>query len=166
MVAITIRTARDGDRRFLRDAVFVLQEHERALHDSRRPGEAVAEAYRDWMLGEAARRSGAVFIAEADGVPAGFVACWVAEEESIAETPDSCRFGYVSDICILPQFRRLGIARDLLAAAERHLAAEDVTRLRLNALAGNHSAIATYESSGYAPYEIRFEKRVAGDFAQ
>jgi ribosomal protein S18 acetylase RimI-like enzyme len=109
------------------------------------------------MLGRAAGR-GAVLIAELDGLFAGFVAGWIEEENHIEETPDSNRFGYVSDICVLSTYRGRRVASRLLAAMERRLRAEGVTRVRLFTLAANRAARASYERSGYAAYEIVYEK--------
>ena len=43
---------------------------------------------------------------------------------------------------------------------ERHFASVGVTRFRLFTLAANAPARATYESAGFAPYEILYEKLV------
>jgi hypothetical protein len=56
------------------------------------------------MLAEV-ERSGAVLIAEAGGVFIGFVAGWIVKKNVIEETPDSNRFGLVSDICVLAPYR-------------------------------------------------------------
>jgi ribosomal protein S18 acetylase RimI-like enzyme len=101
---------------------------------------------------------GAVFVAEVDGAFAGFAAGWVAENESLAETADSNRCGFVSDLCVLPAFRGQGVAQRLLAALEANLASADVSRIRLYVLAANEEARATYERAGYAPYEVVYEK--------
>jgi ribosomal protein S18 acetylase RimI-like enzyme len=156
-----IRLQRDGDRADLHQAFVVLQEVERALHDSRRPGAAIATAYLDWMQRQVATHNGAVFVAETDGAFQGFVACWVAKNDHIIETPDSNVFGYIADICVLPAWRGRGIAAPLLAAAEAHLAQEGVTRLRIGALAMNDAALSAYRKHGFAPYEVVLEKRVA-----
>jgi hypothetical protein len=70
---LSVRLALPSDRPALRAAVVELHEEERRLHDSRLPGEQTADAYLVWMLAEAAR-DGAVFVAEAGGVFAGFAA--------------------------------------------------------------------------------------------
>jgi ribosomal protein S18 acetylase RimI-like enzyme len=157
MDALTIRAAAPSDRPQLRRAVIELHDHERRLHSSRLPGEQTADAYLKWMEKRAADH-GAVLIAEIDGAFAGFVAGWIEEESHIEETPDSNRFGYVSDICVLPTFRRRRIASRLLDAVERRLRAEGVARVRLCTLAANSAARASYERSGYAAYEVVYEK--------
>jgi ribosomal protein S18 acetylase RimI-like enzyme len=90
----------------------------------------------------------------------GCVACLVVEEQSVQETPDSNRHGYVSDIFVDSRYRGQGVAQRLLAVAERHLAATGVTRLRINVLANNTTARRAYERYGFAPYEVMYEKRI------
>ena len=156
---LAIRPATSADRENLRGAIVELQNFERALHPSRPPGDEIADAYLDWMLAQA-EKSGAVLIAEEDGRFSGFVAGWVEESENIAETPSSNRFGYVSDIWVAPAFRGRGLAARLLAAIEGHLRPAGVEYLRLNVLAANASARASYERAGFIPYEVTYEKRL------
>ena len=84
----TIRAATPSDRVDLRAAVVELQEHERRLSATRLPGDAMADAYLEWMLDRVETASGAVLVVEVDGVFAGFAAGWVEEDESLAETPE------------------------------------------------------------------------------
>ncbi len=155
--APVIRPAAPTDRPALRNAVVQLQDHERPLHPNRLPGEHVADAYLDWMLARA-EAWGAVLIAEDDGRFQGFVAGWIEVSQNIAETPASNRFGYVSDICVLPQFRGRRIAALLLEAIEGRLRRAGVQYLRLDALASNRSARATHERAGFVAYEVTYEK--------
>jgi GNAT superfamily N-acetyltransferase len=85
------------------------------------------------MLAEAAR-DGAVFVAEAGGVFAGFAAGW------------------------LPAFRGRRIAARLLQALEVRLSLYGIKRIRLSALAANKAARTSYERLGYVAYEIVCEK--------
>jgi ribosomal protein S18 acetylase RimI-like enzyme len=162
---LTIRPATPADQPDLRAAIVELQDYERRLHSTRLPGAEIADAYLAWLLPRAAA-TGAVLVAESGGMFVGFVAGWVEEDENLAETADSNRFGYISDICVMSAFRGQRIAKRLLAAIEQQLRRGGVTRLRINALAANMSARASYQRAGFAPYEILHEKViVAGDDA-
>jgi len=154
---LSVRLAQASDKAALRAAVAELHNVEGRLHDSRLPGEETADAYLAWMLAEAAR-DGAVFVAEAGGVFAGFAAGWVVQDEYIEETPDSNRFGYISDVCVLRAFRGRRIAARLLEALESRLSLSGVARIRLSALVANQAARAAYERSGYTAFEIVYEK--------
>lgn len=156
--AVAVRPAVPADRSHLREAIVELQNYERALHASRLPGEGVADAYLEWLQRQADAFAGAMFVAESENVFAGFVVGWIEATEVITETPDSNRFGYVSDLCVMPSFRGRGIAAQLLQAIETHLRQSDIARLRLSALAANASARKTYERVGFAPYEVVYEK--------
>lgn len=160
MGTLTLRPALARDRDHLRRAVTELQEYERRIHATRLPGEEIADAYLDWLQ----RRSvadGILLVAEIDGAFAGFAAGWIEEEDNIAETADSNRFGLVSDVCVLPPFRGHRIAHQLLAALEKKFRLSGVTRMRIGALAANGSARASYERAGFSPYEVIFEKIIS-----
>src|SRR3954451_18667867 len=105
-----------------------LQDHERSLHPSRLPAADVAATYLSRLLRRVAERSGAIFVAEQGGAVIGFIACYVKDTESLIETAEFRRYGYVSDLDIAAEWRGRGIAQRLLASAERHLAQHGVTR--------------------------------------
>ncbi len=158
MRAVAIRPALPSDRSDLVQAIVELQNYERALHATRLPGEGVAEAYLEWLQEQTQNFAGATFVAQSGGVFVGFVVGWIETADVITETPDSNRFGYISDICVLPAFRGQGVAPHLLRAIERHLGQAGIARLRLSALAANASARACYERVGFTPYEVIYEK--------
>src|SRR5215475_10493018 len=83
----------------------------------------------------------------------GFAAGWVEQDDNIAETAESNRFGYISDICVMPAYRGQRIALRLLDDLEQHLCLAGVTRLRIASLATNAAARATYERGGFVRYE-------------
>ena len=160
----TIRPYSEADRRAVIDALTALQEHERALHDTRLPGAGATEIYLDNLLEDLAAQSGAIFIAEADGKFAGLVTGLIETYEVILETRDSSVYGYCSDIYVAPEFRGSGLARRLLDAMERHLAARaPITRFRISVLAVNRIACRAYERAGFVPYEMMYERLIRRD---
>lgn len=60
----------------------------------------------------------------------------------------------------MPAYRGQWIAHQLLRAIEQHLGRAGVTRLLLSTLAANASARRSYESAGFTPCEIIYEKLV------
>jgi len=157
--AVTIRDAGPTDRVQLQRAVVEIQEYERRLHSSRLSGEQIADAYLAWIENQIGKR-GALLIAEIDRRFVGFVAGWIEHSDAIAETPDSNRFGYISDICVVANYRGQRIATRLLFAIEERLSRAGITRIRICSLAANASARRSYEWAGFAPYEITYEKSV------
>src|SRR5271166_7063915 len=144
MDKLVIRLATPPDLPDLRQAVVELQDYERRLHVTRLPGEQIADAYVAWLQRQVEEKSGAMMVAELRGLFAGFAVGWIVENNHIAETPDANRFGYLSDICVMPSYRGQRIAHQLLAAVEQHLGRAGITRLRLYTLAANASARASY----------------------
>jgi ribosomal protein S18 acetylase RimI-like enzyme len=138
-----------------------LQDYERDLSPSRRAGAEVAEPYLQRLLKRVAERSGAIFVAEDHGAVIGFIACYVKDTESLIETREFSRYGYVSDLDIAREWRGRGLAQRMLAEAERHLAQHGVTRLRIGVLAANAGAQRAYARYGFAPYESELEKPIA-----
>ena len=158
--AVTIRDAGPMDREQLRRAVVEVQEYERRLHNSRLPGEQIANAYLAWIENQIRNGGGTLLIAEIDRCFVGFVAGWIEHSDAVAETPDSSRFGYISDICVVSDYRGHRIATHLLFAIEERLSRAGITRIRICSLAANASARRSYERAGFAPYEITYEKSV------
>lgn len=161
MKGIDIRRAIDADSDRLVEAIIDQQEYERNLHDTRLPGDEMAAAYLQYVTESTAQNNGAIWVAELDGMFAGYAACWVEDECNVAETADSNRFGYVADTYVIPGFRGRGVVAHLLAAAESHLRGAGVRRIRIGALAANASALRAYEKHGFAAYEVVMEKRIS-----
>jgi GNAT superfamily N-acetyltransferase len=147
---LTIRLATPAARPELRRAIVELQEYERRLHETRLPGEQIADGYLNWMW-QRTDSAGAVLVAEVGGALAGFVAGWVEEAANIAETPVSNRFGLCSDICVLPTFRGHRLAARLMDGIGQYLRRAGVSCLRVTSLAGNVSARLSYRHAGFSP---------------
>ena len=112
MDELVIRPARPSDLPDLRQAVVELQDYERRLHATRLPGEQIADAYVRWLQ-QQAEKSGIVLVAEIDGSFAGFAAGWIVQADHIAESAEANRYGYLSDICVMPAYRGQRIAHQL-----------------------------------------------------
>jgi ribosomal protein S18 acetylase RimI-like enzyme len=100
---------------------------------------------------------------DAAGERLGLVAGHIVDQPWPMETPDSTRYGYVSDIFIKPPARGTRLARELLDAIADHLRKADpsLTRLRVNVLAVNRVACRAYEKAGFTPYEVMYERLIA-----
>ena len=154
-LSITLRDATPEDRPFLLGAIAALNDHERALHDTRLPGADIAAAYFATIDGK-----GPIVLAIGAEGPVGYMACRIETGHTPAETEDSNVFGYISDVFVAPEARGRGIAGILVAEAERRLRPFGITRLRLSSLAMNYSAIRAYRKAGFTDYEVVLEKRL------
>jgi ribosomal protein S18 acetylase RimI-like enzyme len=156
-----IRPYAEADRAAVVAALIALQEHERAIHDTRLPGSENTEIYFDRLREELTAKAGGIFVAQQRGRFAGLVAGFIEAYDVLLETSDSCLYGYCSDIYVEPDFRGSGLAQLLLDVLERHLAAQaPIARFRVNVLAVNRLACRSYERSGFVPYEVMYERIV------
>jgi ribosomal protein S18 acetylase RimI-like enzyme len=128
--------------------------------ETRQPGEQIADAYTRWML-SSAEGGGLVLVAEDGDEFVGFAAGWIEDEENVAETSDSDRFGFISDICILSKYRGKRIANQLLEAIIAHFDSAGIRRFRVGVLAANRSGRLAYERAGFQPYEMIYKKTIA-----
>jgi GNAT superfamily N-acetyltransferase len=72
--------------------------------------------------------------------------------------PEQRRIAYVSDAFVGEAWRRRGVFRALLAAAEGFAAAGGATRLMIGVLAGNEVAKRAYRTAGFRPYAMELAK--------
>ncbi len=159
-LSIILRDFTPKDRPFLLSAIAALNDHERALHDTRLPGAEIAEAYFAKIAGAIATDHGSIVVAFDGDRRVGYMACRIESDDAVAETADSNVFGYVSDVFVTDDMRGRGIAAILLTEAERRLRPYGVTRLLLGSLAMNHQAIRAYRKFGFGDYEVVLEKRI------
>ncbi|MFL5336776.1 MAG: GNAT family N-acetyltransferase [Geminicoccaceae bacterium] len=153
----TVRAWRAQDR----DAVLALntelQEHERALRPSLRPGPAMTEAYVTALEARLARvgEDGALLVAEGPGGQVlGFATCFVDEDELEREP----RLVRIEDVVVARAARRQGIARALLAEASRFAGRHGIRRVVLSVLALNAEAAAAYHAAGFRPVKLTLER--------
>src|SRR4029079_13166740 len=93
-----------------------------------------AKKYFDFMLAHCAETSGKVFVAEVEHRVVGFVCVWgKVPSEKLDEEPGECAF--ISDLVVLPAYRRQRIGRALLERAEAHARSLGVTKIQLEVLA-------------------------------
>ena len=120
-----IRIATAGD---IADIVKI----EKACFSSPWSGESLAEAL--------ANPCSHFLLAEADGETAGYLGLQIFSGE-----------GYVTNIAVLPEFRRRGIAKALIAEACR----ADMEFITLEVRQSNLPAISLYEKAGFENMGIR-----------
>ena len=151
---VIIRPAAYSDRAILIDFIRQLQDTERDMHPSRLPGEEVAEAYYERLLG----RPADILIAESRGRAIGFVAGWLDEDDDPLQTSEWRRHGWIADLFVAVDHRGRGFAQRLLEAMSNRLREQGAERLRICAVAPNGPAIAAYRLFGFKPFEIIFDK--------
>ena len=70
-------------------------------------------------------------------------------------------YAEITELFVVPEHRRRGVARMLIAEAEASARARGCTSIHVNAWRGNAPAHDLYRALGYDSVEIGFEKRLA-----
>jgi len=143
----------------VRSCVVELQEFERGLEPSLPRGQDMADAYLTFLLDRCSGAGGRLLVAEIDKDVVGFVAVRVRvapEEPDEDQTP----YAYISDLVVLPAYRRRGIGRALLDRAEALVRSSGTGLVRVGVLAKNESAAKLYRAVGFTEYQLQLVKRL------
>jgi len=141
----------------LRECVVELQDSERLLDPRMPAGADIVDKYIPKILERCIQSAGKILIAEIDGEVAGFAT--ILTRVSSAELEDGdVEYGLVSDLMVLKKYRRRGLGRQLLEAAELYARTNNVKSLRIGVLAGNQAADKLYSSMGYSSLYTEREK--------
>lgn len=152
-----IRQFEPRDTDAVRRCVAALQTYERTLEADRvEATPAFAASYLDRILAASHERDGEILVAEVEGAVVGFVCYWMMTIQNPITTVTGC--AYVADLAVLEAYRRRGIGRALLRAAEVGAARHGATTIRIEVLAANHPARDLYDAEGFRPYEMLLTK--------
>jgi GNAT superfamily N-acetyltransferase len=146
-----LRPAEAKDRETLIGFLLGLNRHEATIQPDRRLDRVAAERCYEEMLAKVSERGGAVIIAEIGGEPAGFIA-WHVEMDDAYIRDDLVRHADIAELYVAEPFRRQGLARVLLAKAERMIREAGLPRYFIGVLDGNDGAAAAYRQAGFKPY--------------
>ena len=160
MSEVFVRPADESDGDILIEMLRRLQDHERVLHPSRRPGIEVAEFQYKRIIDAAKNFGGAILVAVFEEELVGMIAGWMIIDEDQLQYMEFREHGYISDLFVSPDRRGKDIAQHLLYAMEQHLIASGARRLSISTLARNSPATAAYRTFGFEPFEITLEKYI------
>jgi len=154
--AWVIRDEAPADHESVDGLMAALQEHELGLSDDRLPGADMAAKHMRYLREDCAAKQGRVLVAEMDGLVSGVLVVMVerVDEGDVHLLPRFRAVGEITDLYVTEACRGLGIARGLLAAAERHCRALGLSRIRLSVLSGNRHAREIYRQAGYREQDI------------
>lgn len=155
--ALTIRDYMPADEAGLLELVRQLQVHEGQVYDRMKPPEEIGPWYIAGLERQCAECAGRILVAEIDGAVVAYATILTAvENDSIDEVPNT--YALVGDLAVTTDRRGQGIGKAMLAECE-HIARHAGARwLRINALARNTQARATYSAYGFEEQFIGFEK--------
>ena len=148
------------DRNELISCIVEMQDFERSIEPLLPAGVDMADPYVELLLNRCSGASGRVFIAEAKQTVVGFVGV-IARVEPDDPDEEATPYTYISDLVVLPAYRRRGIGTALLRRAEAYARERGMTLLRINVLAKNQVAGQLYRTLGFSDYRVQLCKRLA-----
>ena len=156
---MNIREYKDEDRTSVLKCIVELQEFEKAFEPDRIEGAKMAEGYLQYLVQECGQNRGHIFVAEVNGLITGFIAAW-PETDTVAKTAllTHHTYIYISDLVVLPSYRKQGIGAALIKQVEKFAMESGVKLLRVNVLTQNSFAADFYRRMGYRDYEISLIK--------
>ena len=143
----------------LRECFIELQNDERRLDPGKPDGTTIAQAYLERMFARCRQWDGRVFVAEDADTLVGFVCVWARVPP---DEPDDnpALYAHVSDLVVRAAYRRRGIGRQLLSAAETYARSRGANSFRIGVSARNAAAKNLYESIGFKEYKIELAKQL------
>lgn len=141
----------------VRDFFVELQDSERTLDPRMPAGADIVDEYIPRMLDRCKECQGIVLIAEVNGEVAGYTTI-LTKVRSDELGHRGIEYGLISDLVVTKKFRKLGLGRRLVEAAESFARDHGVDWLRIGVLAGNRSAQNLYSSMGFSNIYLEFEK--------
>ena len=145
----------------LRRCVVELQDYEYRIDQRFPDGESIADAYIPDILERCRQYDGRIFVADVDGVIAGYVMIWTKYSTGDIEDGDFV-CGLLADLSVLETYRGQGMGKALMAAGEAYAKDCGVRYLRVGAMAGNRLARKLYEGQGYVECHVELEKALGG----
>jgi ribosomal protein S18 acetylase RimI-like enzyme len=141
-------------------AICALGEEVNALHHQAWPHifapAGTAERDRSHWQQSLPRELATTFVAESDGVIAGFVTVGLVDETNSLFRP--LRYGKVNSVSVTANKRGKGIGPALMAYAEQWAVARGAVDLRLNVWAFNEHALHVYKELGYELRSVNLGK--------
>jgi GNAT superfamily N-acetyltransferase len=157
MAGLMIREAVPADREALIAQFTGLNLFEDGVSGDRESSPEAGEASLDHTAECIAESGGHMLVAERDGAVVAFLALCFPESPPYVRVALR-RHGLVSELFVRPEARGAGVARALLAEAERLTRLRGLKRLAIGVLAGNAGAEALYRSTGFTSHAIEMLK--------
>jgi ribosomal protein S18 acetylase RimI-like enzyme len=112
------------------------------------------ENFRKRLLREAKNNPGMIQVLESGGEVVGYV--WFGYEDG-----DFGKYGHLHQLFIREDFRKRGLAKQLLTYTEKHLAEKGVKKMRIMVHEKNCKACSLYEKMDYRRTRLVMEKALS-----
>ena len=101
-----------------------------------------------------------ILLGELDGEVVGFIAMEITRIDRKLKLEPSNIIGFIKDLYIVPDKRRLGLANDFLQKGEEILLELGASAIECNVIVDNHGAINFWESKGFSKMAHVMYKRI------
>ncbi|HLS29833.1 MAG TPA: GNAT family N-acetyltransferase [Flavobacteriaceae bacterium] len=120
------------------------------------PIEKADEIYRMFLEGCLNSENKVLLVAEKEGQLFGYAAGEIQTRSPVFKVAQN---GYINDVFVEEEFRKLGIARKFLKTLKKWFESRHIEHIELSVLAKNEIGIKTWQKFGFEAYELK--KRVA-----
>lgn len=152
-----IRKATLDDFEALKELKILSKEAELQYSETLKPIEETKERYLSYMRRDLTFEHRAIFIAEEKGGIIG--SCLVKHFKPLLISKYQKK-GYISNVYVLEDYRRKGIAQKLISRAEEWLKENGVHHLALEIHIDNLPAINLYHKNGFKDYTVKMNKKI------
>ena len=160
-MTMEVRAASEADFDALVQLNRVVQRLHAALYPSDFKQEIDPCAVRAFFASRLAAPKSGIGIAEAYGVPIGYVWFEVQAQPETPFRPPRPRI-YVHHISVAPEARRRGIAAALMRYVEHRAASQGIDEIALDTWAANLDAQRFFRAQGFAVFNVMLRKKLAG----
>ena len=111
-------------------------------------------AMEQWLIGRFRDSSSIGYVAETDDAFAGFIIGRINDWESVPPVIEPRRIGIIDAVYVTEQFRRYGIATQLVQRAVQRMQKANVVAVETIYEAWNDASAATWHRAGFAPWMV------------
>jgi GNAT superfamily N-acetyltransferase len=140
------------------DVLAALNQTVQDLHVAHRPDyfkHVDSTTIADWFRSTLQKTGTRAWIADVDGTPAGY-ALTVTHERAESAFCHAWRSCEIDQVAVLPPYRRMGVARALIACAFAEARSRGIRDLELTSWSFNAEAQEAFRALGFAPKTMRF----------
>lgn len=152
---ITITEYTPADRGDTEKLIAELQDNLNVLEPEIIVAGEVAPVYVTYLLGENAKKRGAVFIAKKENEAIGLAAMRVEKDQD-----EQIEYLFVSDLVVTKSERGSGIGTELLQRAEQYAKEIGMHHMKINSLIKNPGAQNLYKKLGFRDYAVIMYKKI------